>query len=188
MRYVISPDTEVLCSSLTDLLEQGYTLTCAMEGDDFHIGDNVRIVNILCEEKPYKPLVQYQTIPYSQLKPFVKAAAKQSEETMNTLTNKILQWGIDRNITLQGGTTPQKQVSKLVEELAECIDALDDLEQGINSNAEHNLMDAYGDMMVCIIQACRLSGFDVQECLQMAYDEIKDRKGTMINGKFVKEA
>jgi hypothetical protein len=30
-------------------------------------------------------------------------------------------------------------------------------------------------------------GVDFNECLKMAYDEIKDRKGKMIDGVFVKE-
>lgn len=30
-------------------------------------------------------------------------------------------------------------------------------------------------------------GFDPKECLQLAYSEIKDRKGKMINGTFVKD-
>lgn len=30
-------------------------------------------------------------------------------------------------------------------------------------------------------------GFDENECLEYAYNEIKDRKGKMINGEFVKE-
>lgn len=32
------------------------------------------------------------------------------------------------------------------------------------------------------------SGFDFEECVSIAWDEIKDRKGKMINGVFVKEA
>jgi hypothetical protein len=30
-------------------------------------------------------------------------------------------------------------------------------------------------------------GLDVEKCIASAYDEIKDRKGRMINGVFVKE-
>ena len=30
-------------------------------------------------------------------------------------------------------------------------------------------------------------GVDIKECLEIAYDEIKDRKGKMINGAFIKE-
>lgn len=39
---------------------------------------------------------------------------------------------------------------------------------------------------VCCLAHC--VGHDPLECLQLAYDEIKDRKGKMIDGKFVKEA
>ena len=53
---------------------------------------------------------------------------------------------------------------------------------------EAQLKDDYGDMIVCIIQAMRLSGTDIISCLQGAWNDIKDRKGKMVNGKFIKEA
>lgn len=101
------------------------------------------------------------------------------------LIRLINQWGIDRNITKEGGVSALKQVSKLLEEAGETVSALADESEGID--ATDDLRDAYGDMLVCIIQAVRLSGMTIQECLSAAYEEIKDRKGTMVNGKFVKE-
>jgi hypothetical protein len=42
--------------------------------------------------------------------------------------------------------------------------------------------------MVCLINYCALRDIDLVECLCNAYDEIKDRKGTLMpNGVFVKE-
>lgn len=101
------------------------------------------------------------------------------------LIRLINQWGVDRNITKEGGVSALKQVSKLLEEAGETVSALADESEGID--ATNDLRDAYGDMLVCIIQAVRLSGMTIQECLSAAYEEIKDRKGTMVNGKFVKE-
>lgn len=34
---------------------------------------------------------------------------------------------------------------------------------------------------------CAYLGFSMRECIQRAWDEIKDRKGRMIDGIFVKE-
>jgi len=48
--------------------------------------------------------------------------------------------------------------------------------------------DSVGDVLVCLINYCALRGIDMTECLANAYDEIKDRKGTMMpNGVFVKD-
>lgn len=106
-------------------------------------------------------------------------------KSADELISLVEKWGIDRNITAEGGATVSKQISKLTEELAECFDAVGMLHHG-KENAKFYLKDALGDMLVCIIQAARLVGFSTQECLQLAYDEIKDRRGVMVNGKFVK--
>lgn len=50
-----------------------------------------------------------------------------------------------------------------------------------------NFKDANGDTLVTIIVlACQLD-LDVTECLSIAYEEIKNRKGKMVNGTFIKE-
>lgn len=166
---------------------QGEKLYGVVDYIDF--SDNtVRVAEIKAVSgKEYKDKREWVDLDNVQILPTVEFKTLTSE-TLDALTDKILQWGIDRNITREGGATPLKQVSKLTEELAECLDALAEVDRGVSDSAERDLKDSYGDMMVCIIQACRLSGFDVKECLQLAYDEIKDRKGTMIGGKFVKEA
>ena len=43
-------------------------------------------------------------------------------------------------------------------------------------------------MMVVLINIMTRNGLSIEECLQVAYDDIKDRKGKMINGVFVKES
>jgi hypothetical protein len=40
---------------------------------------------------------------------------------------------------------------------------------------------------VLIILAA-MRGLTIEQCLASAYNEIKDRKGKMVNGKFVKES
>lgn len=42
--------------------------------------------------------------------------------------------------------------------------------------------------IICLLlQVCEFCGFDCEVCVEVAYNEIKDRKGKMINGTFVKE-
>lgn len=48
-------------------------------------------------------------------------------------------------------------------------------------------VDAIGDILVTVIIFADIVGIDPAEALQMAYNEIKGRKGKSIDGSFVKE-
>ena len=47
--------------------------------------------------------------------------------------------------------------------------------------------DAVGDILVVLTIYCQQKGWSIAECFQMAWNEIKDRKGKMVDGSFVKE-
>ena len=51
-----------------------------------------------------------------------------------------------------------------------------------------DIRDDVGDMMVVLINIMERNGLSMEDCLEVAYDDIKDRKGKMIDGVFVKEA
>ena len=53
--------------------------------------------------------------------------------------------------------------------------------------AQELLVDGIGDTLVVLAVICAGQGLDLRECLKHAYYQIKDRKGRMIKGKFVKE-
>lgn len=101
-------------------------------------------------------------------------------DQFESLADAIFVWGVDRNITASGGATSLSQMKKLKEEVQELEDAL-------IADDPREAMDAVGDSLVVLMQICRLAGFDMVKCLQNAYREIKDRKGTMIDGVFHKE-
>lgn len=48
-------------------------------------------------------------------------------------------------------------------------------------------IDALGDINVVLIILAEQLGFDLDTCLQCAYNEIKDRKGQTLNGTFIKD-
>ena len=50
------------------------------------------------------------------------------------------------------------------------------------------MADDIGDMMVVLINIAERNGLSISECLAQAWDDIKDRKGKMVDGVFVKEA
>lgn len=96
-----------------------------------------------------------------------------------TLINACNQWGVDRGLTLDNGAKLQAQVFKLKEELDELILAYEE-------NDDAGIVDGLGDALVVIIQLSRLTNVPLDVALDAAYEEIKDRKGTMKFGIFVK--
>lgn len=93
---------------------------------------------------------------------------------------KVIQWAEARKII--PNATPQAQLNKALEELAELFKA----ESQKNMDG---IKDGVGDVMVCLINYCALKDIDLVDCLELAYDEIKDRKGTLMpDGTFVKDA
>jgi phosphoribosyl-ATP pyrophosphohydrolase len=99
---------------------------------------------------------------------------------MNELIENVLQWGLDKNITgANGKGTRQGQVDKMMEEAAETFHA-------VCNNDLAEVKDGIGDTAVTLILLADMYGWTLEECLQMAYDTISKRNGTMINGIFVK--
>lgn len=49
------------------------------------------------------------------------------------------------------------------------------------------IKDAIGDIAVTLILQAHMHGWTLGECLESAYQVIKDRKGKMVDGVFVKE-
>ena len=96
------------------------------------------------------------------------------------LEMKVIQWGEDRGIVQN--SNPAAQAMKTQEELFELIAA-------IHAGDEDAMKDAYGDILVTLIMGCATADIDLVDCLGLAYNEIKDRKGYLnADGVFVKEA
>ena len=75
-----------------------------------------------------------------------------------------------------------KQVNTLFKLIQEAGELSDSICKG------KDIRDDIGDMMVVLINIMARNNLSMQECLQVAYDDIKDRKGRMIDGVFVKES
>jgi NTP pyrophosphatase (non-canonical NTP hydrolase) len=96
-----------------------------------------------------------------------------------TIEMNVIQWAEARKII--PNSTPQAQFLKAVSEMGELADA-------INKRDMDATKDAVGDTLVCLINMCALLDIDMVECLERAWHEIKDRKGTLLpSGVFVKE-
>jgi NTP pyrophosphatase (non-canonical NTP hydrolase) len=91
----------------------------------------------------------------------------------------VIQWGEARKIVQN--STPMAQYLKTREEVGELHDA-------IHTNDREAMIDAYGDILVTLIMGCATADLDLTSCLEHAYNQIKDRKGTLnADGVFVKE-
>ena len=93
---------------------------------------------------------------------------------------KIIQWAEARMIIPRA--TPQSQLNKALSELSELFAA-----ESQNNIAE--IRDGVGDVLVCIVNYCALLDIDLVECMELAYSEIKDRRGELLpDGTFKKES
>ena len=102
-----------------------------------------------------------------------------SHTSFNEVQMKVIRWAEARKII--PNSTPEAQMLKMVSEVGELADA-------INKGNMDDIQDAVGDTLVCLINVCALLDVDPVDCLQIAYDQIKHRKGTLLpNGVFVKE-
>lgn len=91
----------------------------------------------------------------------------------------VIRWAEARKII--PNSTPQTQLLKTVSELGELADA-------VIKGDKPKIIDGIGDVLVTLIIVSDLSGVDMVSCLEAAYNEIKDRRGTMMpNGVFVKD-
>lgn len=92
------------------------------------------------------------------------------------LMNNIAGWHDARNLI--DGSTHQAQFTKLIEEAGELAG---------NIARGKDIRDDIGDMVVVLINLARRDGHTLADCMQVAWDDIKDRRGQMIDGIFVKE-
>lgn len=101
------------------------------------------------------------------------------ELTLDDLSRLVVQWGLDRKIIQNGN--PQTQCLKLMEEVGE-------LASGIAKNDSDLIKDSIGDCIVVLLMIACQCDTSLHDCLRLAYEEIKDRRGFLNeNGVFEKE-
>lgn len=120
-----------------------------------------------------------------------------NNKSFEDLKDKVLRWACDKSLLYYENA--DKQFMKFIEEVFEFKSDFDylcrigqspeevysDYEQ---IETEDNMMLEMGDIFVTLIILCEQLGIDPVDCLSMAYEKIKDRKGKTIGGKFIKES
>jgi len=92
---------------------------------------------------------------------------------------KIIQWAEARKII--PNSTAEVQLLKAISEMGELADAT-------IKNDQEAIVDSVGDVMVCLINYCALQDLNLVDCMEIAYDQIKNRRGTLLpNGVFQKD-
>lgn len=103
---------------------------------------------------------------------------EEKEKEKEDITALIKQWAKDRELDK---ADPKAQMVKLIEELGE-------LANGINKDKKEQIIDSIGDTYVVLTILSMQFNLNIEDCITEAYNEIKDRKGKMVNGIFVKES
>jgi NTP pyrophosphatase (non-canonical NTP hydrolase) len=91
---------------------------------------------------------------------------------------KIRVWADERGLYDKGD--PKTQALKLVEEVGETCRA-------ILKEDDPEIIDGIGDCIVVLTNLAHLCGTPIEDCIDRAYNEIKDRKGKMVNGTYKKD-
>ena len=98
-------------------------------------------------------------------------------KTLDELVPLVNDWFQDRNLAFGDGLG---QLQKLHEEVYELAEA-----RIVNDFGAE--VDAIGDITVVLIGYCLQRGLTLEQCLESAYDEIKNRTGKVVDGVFVKD-
>ena len=95
---------------------------------------------------------------------------------LNQLEKNVITWRKNRGLDQ---STSKDAFMKTAEEFGE-------IAQALNKQNDELLMDAIGDTLVCLVGLAASKNMTLGECLHYAYEEIKDRRGMLKDGLFVK--
>lgn len=119
---------------------------------------------------------QFSDNCYIYNKPFLEN--EKIVETSVEIFDKIREWAEERGIYEKGDV--KTQTVKLFEEAGE-------LARGVVKKDQALIVDSIGDCVVVLTNLAHLAGYSLEYCIHQAYDEIKNRKGAMVNGTFKKD-
>ena len=90
----------------------------------------------------------------------------------------IRAWAMERGLYDKGDI--KTQTLKLMEEAGEICKA--------TLKEDHDeVIDGIGDCVVVLTNLAELQGVSIEACIDAAYQEIKNRKGKMVNGTYKKD-
>ena len=108
---------------------------------------------------------------------YPRTGGLQSDQKIDRF-DKIRLWANERGL-YSGGDT-KTQTLKLMEEAGEICRAVLKVDKQAT-------MDGIGDCVVVLTNLAELAGTSIEDCIDLAYNEIKNRTGKMSNGTFKKD-
>jgi len=100
---------------------------------------------------------------------------------MEELIEKVIEWGRPK------GLTEYKPMLKSWPQYEKTQEEVNEIGHAIAHGSRKKLIDGIGDSVVTLILLATQNGLTLQECVEHAYNEIKDRTGKTENGKFIKD-
>ena len=97
---------------------------------------------------------------------------------MDKLINNVKIWAKEKNLLKKENS--HAQMLKVLEEVGETAGA-------ILKNKNQETIDGIGDSFVTLIILCYQLELEPKDCLEAAWNEIKNRKGKTVNGTFIRE-
>lgn len=91
----------------------------------------------------------------------------------------VILWAIERGLISK--ENEKSQLLKTLEELGE-------VSRAVLKDDQDAFIDGVGDVLVTLIILCQCRNLNLNNCLEAAWKEIKDRKGATVNGTFIKES
>lgn len=155
---------EMIYGGNADVITQFLNIHC--DSWSYYDGD---AINALAESKAKQIMSNYVEGVFNS----------DNKSSYETLARKI----INRftNIGIVSSDNAKTQFMKVTEELGE-------LAEGINKGKPEQVKDSLGDVLVTLILLAEDLNLNLLDCLNSAWNEIKDRKGEVKDGSFVKEA
>ena len=116
--------------------------------------------------------------PYPRTGALAPTGVRQQNARAVAHFDLIRDWAEERGLYAKGDT--KTQALKLMEEAGEICRA-------VLKNDHDQVIDGIGDCVVVLTNLAELINVPIEDCIAVAYDEIKNRKGKMVNGTFKKD-
>lgn len=156
-------DGEMIYGGNADVITQYLNIHC--DSWNYYDGD---AINALAESKAKQITSNYVEDVFNG----------DNKSSYETLARKIVNRFTGIGIVKPENT--KTQFMKVTEELGE-------LAEGINKGKPEQVKDSLGDVLVTLILLAEDLNLNLLDCLNSAWNEIKDRKGEVKNGSFIKE-
>jgi len=157
---------------------QGTHTACGLKLDS----DQIVGINKLTEMIGTKSRLRSTTEPDNVTCPRCELALKKGNTVIDdtglrNFQSLILAWARKRGILDHSNT--KSQCLKFIEEAGE-------LSQSVNYNDLSGIQDGIGDTIITLIVLAYMNNMCIEDCLDAAWDKIRGREGSIVNGVFKK--